>query len=253
VLSLTLTRYCSSEESVFFRVLVNRVFLLRLTLAAHRNWCGVVSGDVAMLNSPGCNTCMGPLQPEDGHELCPSCLGLEHLELLEDPCMNCTIMRRAVRAARLAKVELMDDAGLPLSEQLIPARPTDSKRWVKEAASAPSKKVKPDKLSSRVDLLAAELAEMKSLLLALHSGAVRAAPNPPIARLAAEGNMVSMAASDTHFNEYSEGDPSHASVASSRSSARGALDGEEDGLMGAVIRTALAHLQLDVQQSVNTG
>ncbi|XP_037604355.1 uncharacterized protein LOC119475586 [Sebastes umbrosus] len=27
-----------------------------------------------MLNSPGCNTCMAPLQPEDGHDLCPSCL-----------------------------------------------------------------------------------------------------------------------------------------------------------------------------------
>jgi len=32
--------------------------------------------------------------------------------------MNCTIMPCVVRAARLAEVELMGDAGLPLSEQL---------------------------------------------------------------------------------------------------------------------------------------
>jgi len=37
--------------------------------------------------------------------------------------------------------------------------------------------------------------------------------------------MVSMAASDTHVNEYSEGEPSHASGPGPRSSASGSLDG----------------------------
>ncbi|KAK5935151.1 hypothetical protein CgunFtcFv8_020537 [Champsocephalus gunnari] len=73
----------------------------------------------------GCNTCMASLQPEDGHDLCPSCLGLEHLRegLSEDPCMNCTIMPRAVRAARLAKVELLTEGAFPLHSQLQPNLP----------------------------------------------------------------------------------------------------------------------------------
>jgi len=158
-------------------------------------------------------------------------------------------MPRAVRTAKLAEVELMGDAGLPLSDQLTPARPTHSKHWVTEAAGAPSKKkAKPDKLSSRVDLLAAELAQMKSLLLALHFGAGvenPVAPNPPLAELVAEEDIVSIAASDTHFNEHSEGEHSHASGFGSLSSARGCLNGAENS-MGAVIRMALARLQLDV-------
>ena len=86
--------------------------------------------------------------------------------------MNCSIMPRAVRAARLAEVgtpDLMGDAGLPLSGQLAPAQTTHSKRRAAEAAGAPSKKAKPVKLSYKVDLLTAELAQMKLLLLAPHS------------------------------------------------------------------------------------
>jgi len=87
-------------------------------------------------------------------------------------------------------------------------------------------------LSSRVDLLAAELAQLKSLLLTIHSGAGAenaAAPNPHIAELASEEDIVSMAASDTHFREYSEEEPCHASGPGSRSSGHGSLDGAEDG------------------------
>ena len=208
-----------------------------------------------MFSSPGCNACMAPLQPEDGHDLCPLCLGLEHLKegLSENSCMNCTIMPRAVRAARLAEVELMGDAD-PLSEQLTPAQPTRGKRRVAEAAGAPSKKKKANsnELASKVDLLAAELGQMKSLLLALHSGAGAenaAAPNPPMADLASEEDIMSVAASATHFNEYSEEQPSQASGTGSRSSAHGSSEGAEDGSMGAIIRMALARLQLDVRQS----
>jgi len=80
--------------------------------------------------------------------------------------MNCTIMPRAVRAA---EVELLTEGGLPPA-QSTPAQPTHPRRWAAEAAGAPPKKrTKPDRLSSRVDLLTTELAQMRSLLLALHS------------------------------------------------------------------------------------
>ncbi|KAK9542066.1 hypothetical protein VZT92_002064 [Zoarces viviparus] len=113
---------------------------------------------------------MAPLQPDDGHDLCPSCLGLEHLRegLSENPCMNCGIMPQAVRAARLAEAEhLTGMVDLSLSGQLDPAQPTRSKRRATETAGAPPKRAKPSGLSSRVDLLTSELAQMKSLLLAL--------------------------------------------------------------------------------------
>ncbi len=40
---------------------------------------------------------------DDGHDQCPSCLGVEHLrEALEDPCIHCNMIPQAVRRARLA-------------------------------------------------------------------------------------------------------------------------------------------------------
>ncbi|KAK7895504.1 hypothetical protein WMY93_020829 [Mugilogobius chulae] len=57
-----------------------------------------------MLESLSCKSCLAPLQPDDGHDLCPACLGVDHLRegLSGHPCMNCTIMPRSVRSARLA-------------------------------------------------------------------------------------------------------------------------------------------------------
>lgn len=51
----------------------------------------------AMLSAVDCHCCttyMASLQPEDGRDLCPLCLGLEHLRkgLSNRPCMNCTSM-----------------------------------------------------------------------------------------------------------------------------------------------------------------
>ncbi|CAJ1084184.1 LOW QUALITY PROTEIN: uncharacterized protein LOC114481864 [Xyrichtys novacula] len=41
-----------------------------------------------------CSSCEAPLEPDDGHELCPRCLGVAHLRdaLGDDACMNCTYM-----------------------------------------------------------------------------------------------------------------------------------------------------------------
>ena len=60
-----------------------------------------------MLGDHSCSACRASLQSEDGHDMCPPCLGLEHLRegLLEDLCMNCSFMPRAVRVARLAEAE----------------------------------------------------------------------------------------------------------------------------------------------------
>ena len=134
-----------------------------------------------MMTSHSCTACMAPLQPEDGHDLCPSCLGLEHLRegLSEDPCMNCSFMPRAVRAARLAEVERLfggvpSPEGLTDIHRLSPARPSRPKRRAPDTEAASSrKKAKECELASRVDHLTAELNQMKSIFLALQTGMVQ--------------------------------------------------------------------------------
>ena len=41
-----------------------------------------------------CNDCRAPFDPEDGHDGCPSCPGVEHLRqgLTELACVNCSCM-----------------------------------------------------------------------------------------------------------------------------------------------------------------
>lgn len=80
---------------------------------------------------------MASLQPEDSHDLYPSCLDLVHLRegLSEDPCMNCSFMPRV--AARLAEVKLLKgDAGAPL--------------WKKKKKSLTSCHPEVDQLSAKV-------------------------------------------------------------------------------------------------------
>ena len=64
-----------------------------------------------------CSSCKVHLQVEDGHDLCPACLGIGHLrEALTDPCMNCSTLPLSVREARLLEVEnLMFRGDLPPS------------------------------------------------------------------------------------------------------------------------------------------
>ncbi|KAL2091666.1 hypothetical protein ACEWY4_013929 [Coilia grayii] len=65
-----------------------------------------------MFNS--CINCWAPLQPEDGHRECPSCLGVEHLRqgLTELACADCMCLSMAARTARLAIVGPLLDAPL---------------------------------------------------------------------------------------------------------------------------------------------
>ncbi|XP_075325338.1 uncharacterized protein LOC142383616 [Odontesthes bonariensis] len=198
-----------------------------------------------MDHNHSCSACMAPLQLEDGHDLCPSCLGLGHLRqgLSDESCMNCGILPHAVRAARLAEVERL--LGPPLSPQLTPdqrlapSRSTRPRRRPAETAGPTSgKRAKGSGLTSR-------------------PGAGATLPGalvPPAASFGPEEDAFSIAASATMFQDYAPdvllGDEaSRPSAAGSLSSARGSAGGSEDGSVGAAIRTALARLQLDVPQA----
>ena len=59
---------------------------------------------------------------EDGHQLCPSCLGIGHLrEALTDPCMDCGILPLSVREARLQEVEGLLQASTSGTPAVVPA------------------------------------------------------------------------------------------------------------------------------------
>ena len=68
-----------------------------------------------------CSSCNVDLQVEDGHDVCPSCIGVAHLkEALINPCMNCAILPLSVREKRLRDVENLL-AGEGHSERLPPS------------------------------------------------------------------------------------------------------------------------------------
>ncbi|XP_047454133.1 uncharacterized protein LOC125016013 [Mugil cephalus] len=218
-----------------------------------------------MFGNHSCSACMASLQPEDGHDLCPSCLGLEHLKeaLSDDACMNCSFMPWAVRAARLAEVEQLLTLS-PSPEQLTPAQgvvPTRSGRPKRRAAetAVPTsrKRVKESSLATKVDQLTTEINNMKSLFLTFQSGTGAGEPAasvPPAAILEPEKDVLSMAASATQFAEYepevvAQDVTSRASAAGSCSSTHSSAGGSDDGSMGAIIRMALARLQLDLPQA----
>ena len=219
-----------------------------------------------MESSHYCTSCQAPLQPDDGHDLCPACLGPEHLrEALEgNPCMNCGYMSRAARLARLAEVEPPQvDADIPPSGQEATSRPGRSKRRANpgaaDAAPPSKRKSKADRaqLSSRVEQLSAELSHMRAMLLARQpespSEEARV-PTPQMPHLAPEEDTLSLAASATHFREYEEvvGDTtSQASDQGSRSSALTSLS-EDEGSMRAVLWTALEKLNLDIPQQAES-
>lgn len=212
-----------------------------------------------------CVACETPLQSEDGHDLCPMCLGPEHLReaLSGNPCMNCSYLSRAVRAARLAEVEHPGDEGeLPPSGQAPPVGQRRSKRRAAASAVAlSSKKVKPahreerhSGLSSKVEQLSAELAQMRSMLRDRQPDAPLVgalAPSPSMPVLVPEEDTLSLAASATHFHNYGEDSGDGGSPASERgshSSAQSSGAETGDGSMRAIMRMALERLHMEVPQ-----
>lgn len=216
-----------------------------------------------MFISHSCSDCMASLQPEDGHDLCPSCLGLDHLReaLTEGACMNCSFMPREMRVARLAELEQLDPSPslerLTPAQRVIPAQTDRPKRRASETPGpAPRKKVRQSNLASKVDKLTMEMENMKSLLLAFQSetgAGVPDAPAPLVDVLEPEEDVLSMAASATEFTEYEpdvapEAIVSCPSAASSCTSVHSSAGAVEDNSMATIIRMALARLQLDPPQ-----
>ncbi len=57
-----------------------------------------------------CASCGAQLEVEDGHELCPKCLGVGHLRgTLSDPFINCSILPLSVREERLRQVCCLEE------------------------------------------------------------------------------------------------------------------------------------------------
>ena len=172
-------------------------------------------------------------------------------------------MPRAVRVARLAEVEqrlglVSSPELLPPAQRRNPAQDGRSKRRAAVTAGPTSrKKVRESGLASKVGQLTAELESMKCLFLAFQAGTGAGEPGalaPPAATLEPEEDVLSLAASAAEFAEYEpdgvlQDAASRASAACSRPSTRSSTSASEDNSMGAIIRMALASLQLDVPQA----
>lgn len=107
--------------------------------------------------------------------LCPSCLGIGHLReaLTTDACFNCVSIPLAERSARLAMVE----SNMPMTTFASSPR-KGSKRRKRPHADAPSAKkdYRDHALSAKVETLASEFAQIKSLLLNLQPNNVETSP-----------------------------------------------------------------------------
>ncbi len=113
-----------------------------------------------------CHTCMAPLLAADGHDECPTCLGVVHLRpgLSDSQCMICSFMPHGLKVARLAEVE-----GPQLEGELPPSALASKVRGCSPTRRAPPRKKakKVDTLATKVETLTTEFAEIKDLLLNL--------------------------------------------------------------------------------------
>lgn len=211
-----------------------------------------------MEGSHSCVGCGAALQAGDGHDLCPSCLGLDHLReaLSENPCMNCSYMPRAVRTARLAQ---LSEGDLPPSGQVALApRGRPKRRGTSTAVAAPPRKRarSNEALSSRVEQLSAELAEMRSFFQANQTAIPTEEEGlctPPMPVLVSEDDAISLAASASYFQESDDEHASLASEAGSSSSAQGSSSEAGDSSVQSVMRMALDCLKLEIPQQTEPG
>ncbi|MEQ2162723.1 hypothetical protein GOODEAATRI_022702, partial [Goodea atripinnis] len=148
--------------------------------------------------------------PDDGNDMCPPCLGVDHLrEALSDhACSNYSVLPRAVWFARLSSVE--QPADWAVSVQQDPLLPGQAAALTKRAAvdvplasGGRAKRRGPLGLSTRVDQLLTELAQMKALLQSLRADGGRGETSPPEKGGSSncEDDAISVAASSTLFRE----------------------------------------------------
>lgn len=213
-------------------------------------FCGYFSTRFRMEHA--CGSCMASLEPEDGHDRCGPCLGLDHLReaITDQACINCSIMPRSVRLARLAQLDPLSYLPSFQSGGTDSCRDAAQKRSASrgEAPAGKRRRKADDQLSSKVDRLASDMEEMKALLLSLQP----AGGMPRAAAVATQGSplpvddAISIAASSSQFNDFEQvGLTTPSAAGSSHSSASGSRRSSEDSSMGAIIRAALARLQLD--------
>jgi hypothetical protein len=209
-----------------------------------------------------CTLCMAVLQADDGHDCCPSCLGLEHLKqgLTEDACMNCSVMSSERRTSRITMVQGLLGESLPPP----PPRKTTSKRKNTESTSASAgKRSKEDPLGKKVDVLAAEFAQIKALLMKLQPGErlVSSVEAPAMESPIGEEDILSMAASQSQFYDDVDGEmqvlsdhQSQFSHDGSQEAGHGSAEGpqSEQELVKQALQAALARLGLDAAPAVAT-
>lgn len=201
-----------------------------------------------------CVSCGALLEAADGHDLCPSCLGVAHLTegLSDNPCMNCSCLPRALRVARLAQLTSDTDAPPPSGHVGAPTR-RSKRKGESSIAAPPKRRTRSDSaLSSKVERLSAELAEMRSLFQSRQSD-VDAVSEPTVSTptmptLPPEDDVLSLAASASQFFEEYGDDSERVSEAGSFSSARSSLSDLEDASMQSVLRLALERLGVAVPQ-----
>ena len=219
-----------------------------------------------------CTQCAVPLEPEDGHDLCPPCLGLAHCEqaMTEQACINCSCMSLAVRRERLDSLHV-DGGAVPPSK--------DSRRRAAsgQGASGPPKKprVEHDPVAQKVEALAAEFQQIKALLLNLQPRAAEAPPRGggDLGRVPAaeaprrdddghngraedyrEEDSISITASDSLFTEAERGGPGLGDARSPQRSEVGSVEPEEEAYKQAAdvafakqaIQWALARQGIDI-------
>ncbi len=122
-----------------------------------------------------CKLCPSTFLPDDGHDMCPSCLGIQHLKkALTDPCLHCRLLPMSERLLRL--VELDPNSAVGLGDADFQSTTHTRKRGASAAAVAPhSKKKAPSRkdhmeetsLSKTVAVLSSEMSELKRLLQTL--------------------------------------------------------------------------------------
>ncbi|KAL2082510.1 hypothetical protein ACEWY4_022328 [Coilia grayii] len=215
-----------------------------------------------MFNS--CVNCRAPLEPEDGHRECPSCLGVEHLRqgLTELACADCMCLSMAARTARLAMVGPLPDTPLVSGGQA--AGTTTARLGVTTRSARAATGQHPVGLAQRVDKMSADLEEVKALLASLRpqpaqSGSARGhtpaawqpecSPSPPqlSAASGARGlDVLSIQASES-MDCGGSGTHDSTSPAGSRAASHDAAAASEAGRPSVqpALKAALARLGLD--------
>ena len=218
-----------------------------------------------------CVNCRAPLEPEDGHDKCPNCLGMEHLRqgLTEQACVNCSCLSVVAWVVRIDQLEReLNPHPPPAKSHLGSPKAQKHRADTREVpAKMRCKLPKPEPLNQKVDTLASEFAQIKAMLLNLQPLGAQPASNYPAAASrssseqppvlspaidAREEDVLSIRASENlaTVDEWAEdqgdveSDGSNTRDVSGHTSLRGSA-GSQTSAIKPVVKMALARLGLD--------